>query len=77
MGLGYGREWDGGAGFLVTRGGGGCRYAAYVMREVLSKRSEQFRITEVRGSAGPSAYGWGAGAGKMPPPGFAGEGSHA
>ncbi len=55
----------------------GRRYAAYVMREVLSKRSEQFRITEVRGSAGPSAYGWGAGAGKMPPPGFAGEGSHA
>jgi hypothetical protein len=49
------------------------------MREVLSKRSEQFRITEVRGagSAGPSSYGWGAGAGKMPPPGFAGEGSHA
>uniref|UniRef100_A0A7S0ME54 indole-3-glycerol-phosphate synthase n=1 Tax=Cryptomonas curvata TaxID=233186 RepID=A0A7S0ME54_9CRYP len=54
------------------------RYAAYVMREVLSKRSEAFRITEVRGSGGPaSAYGWGAGAGKMPPPGFSGEGTHA
>lgn len=52
------------------------RYAAYVMKEVLSKRSEQFQINDVKGFT-TSTYGWGAGAGKIPPPGFGGEGTHA
>ena len=52
------------------------RYIAYVFKEVLTKRSEVFKINEMHSVHGSAAVGWGAGAGREPPPGFGGGGTH-